>query len=255
MTKLPNTEFNTPFFQDVTMKLTPSLADLPKIPKHLINAQLSWTRPRFSDLDSFRQEIEQSKAGLHHQPYTNNKKSVFHYRLTFFFLALLFAFLGFLAMKLSSIAGNALFIPTTSFVKGGICTICFLLSTCSFAIALAIRAERETILQCIRKAKAMLSAIYARKRLRIGMKRFFAFYGQHGKIAVALKHAYDEALDRINNKKDEALHLIHRIATATTLNMDEKEALFNQAAEELNEKLMTLTHTFRQASLPHYPDK
>jgi len=63
---------------------------------------------------------------------------------------------------------------------------------------------------------------------------------------------YHEGLDKINDKKDEALHLVQRIATAQTLDRVEKETLLNQAIEELHEKLKLLTHTFRHAALPHF---
>ena len=62
-----------------------------------------------------------------------------------------------------------------------------------------------------------------------------------------LRQLYHEVIDKINHKKDETLHLVHRIATAETLDNQEKEDLLNQAIEEFNDKLQMLVHNFRHA--------
>jgi len=73
---------NTPSFEAPIV--TPIVSKILFTAKHTVSVQ------RFDDLDSFRQDIEHSKAGLHHQPYTNNKKSFFLYKLIFlgFFLVI-----------------------------------------------------------------------------------------------------------------------------------------------------------------------
>jgi hypothetical protein len=62
---------------------------------------------------------------------------------------------------------------------------------------------------------------------------------------------YHEVCDKINDKKDEALHLVHRISTAETLTLEEKEDLLNQAVEEFNDKLRALIETFKHTVPPH----
>lgn len=246
-----NTEAET--FQTFAINSLPDLQqEMPKVAKHLITAKLSFSRPRYNELDIFRQQIEQSKAGMHHQPYTNSKKGVMQYRLIFCGLGLLFILLSVLSLYVSSAISFGLFLHTSAFLKSGLFSTSILLSFCSFILALTIRTEREAVLHCVRKAKAILNTIYSRKRIRLGIKRFFALFGPQRQRAQALKHIYHEIYDRISDKKEEALHLVHRIATSHTLDESEKEDLLNQALEELNEKLMVLTHNFRHTPLPHH---
>ncbi len=243
----------TSAFQSFAINSSPMHPDTPKVPKHVFSAKLSFTRQRYDELDIFRQQIEQSKACLYHQPYTYSKISVRWYKLIFFAFAIIFLSLGVGALALTSAIGCGFFANSCYVIKSGIVTLCMLLSVCSFVMALSLRSEREAVMQCVRKAKTLLAAVYTRKRMRLGLKRFFAFFGPHRRQTLTLKQTYDEIVDKINDKKDEALHLIHRISTAHTLDSGEKEALFNQAIEELNEKLMVLTRSFRHTHLQHNP--
>jgi hypothetical protein len=112
---------------------------------------------------------------------------------------------------------------------------------------LGLKAEKEAVALYVRKTKAHVTAIYTRKKMRMGLKPFLAFFGPDRQKATMLRQAYDEVIDKINNKKDETLHLVHRIATAETLDNAEKEDLLNQAIEEFNDKLQMLVHNFRHA--------
>ena len=119
-------------------------------------------------------------------------------------------------------------------------------------MGLRLRAEKEAVSLSVRKTKAHAATIYARKKVRLGIKSFFSLFGPERQKSVALKHMYHEVCDKINNKKDETLHLVNRIATAETLDQHEKEDLLNQAIEEFNHKLHVLTNNFRHATPPHF---
>lgn len=227
--------------------LTPPTSS-PQVARHMFTAKLTPTR--YDDLDLFRQQIEQSKAGLHHQPYTNNKKSVFIYKCIFFGFALFFFILGMSILAIPIHGG--FFFESSTIAKGVITGICTILSLISLTTASIMQTEREVVYQCARKAKAHLATIYGRKSLRLGLKRFAALFGKQRLKAKALRQMYHEHLDKINDKKDEALHLVQRIATAETLDKAEKETLLNQAIEEFNDKMHMLTHTFKHAAIPHY---
>lgn len=218
-----------------------------RIPRHLFTAKLSFKQQRFLDLDIFRHQIEESRAGLHHQPYTNNKHSVFVYKTIFFGLAALFAILGIttMAVPLTIVTG---FFNYYTAIKGLIVSLCALFSLASFTMAATLHTEKEAILHCVRKARAHLATIYARKRLRMGIKRFFAMLSPHRREAQSLKNMFHETYDKINEKRDNAMHFVHRIASAKTLDPDSKEALLNQAIEELDDTLMLLVHSFRHAT-------
>lgn len=234
----------TPFILNVPA----STKDFHKIAKHQFTAKVSFARQRYHELDIFRHQIEQSKAGLHHQPYTYNKKCAVRYKLAFFGFSAVFLTLAFFSLSLSATLGCGLFFNTCGLVKNAIFVSCLFLSFCSFFMALTISNEREAVMQCIRKSRTILTAIYARKRVRLGIKGF-AFFGAARQKSLTLKHAFNEISDKINDKKDETLHLVHRISNTHTLDKAEKEDLLNQAIEELNEKLMTLTHNFRHTHL------
>jgi len=226
--------------------------DIPQVGKHMFTAKINFKHQRFDDLDIFRQQIEQSKAGLHHQPYTNNKRNVVIYKTIFFAFSFVFFALSLISLGLPAVISFGLFLPGITFMKGLVIGICTILSLSALAIGLTIQAEREAVLKCVRKAKDQLATIYGRKRHRFGLISMGALFGKQRQQSAALKQMYQEGLDKINDKKDEALHLVHRISTAETLDPVEKQALLNQAIEELSEKLQLLTHSFRHAALPHF---
>lgn len=131
--------------------------------------------------------------------------------------------------------------------KGVVVSFCLLLALSAIAMALNIRTEREAILHCVRRARLQLSRYYARKRMQCRVNSSFFFTNPKRQLNASLKQAYREAWDKINDKKEEALHLTQRIISAKTLHWSEKEILLNQAIEELHEKLFLLVHTFKSS--------
>lgn len=232
--------------------LLSSSGEIPRISKHLFTAKPVFHIKRYADLDSFRQQIEESQAGLHHQPYTSYKKNTLFYKSIFLGFAALFLMLSLTAMAIPSAMGCGFFFRSCAFLKGIIVVFCTALSLSSLTLGLRLRAEKEALAYSIRKTKALMAAIYARKKVRMGVKSMFAIMGPARLKTSALKEMYRETSDKINDKKDESLHLIHRIATAETLDEQEKEILLNQALEELNDQLQALTHTFRHASPAYF---
>ena len=212
-----------------------------------IIAKTTLMRQRYAELDIFRQQVEQSKAGLFHQPYTHNKKSILIYKSLFFAFGLLFATLGITALAITSTALVWGFFGSLAALKSIIVCLCFMLSLLAFTITLATRPEREVVLQCVRKAKAHIRDVYTRKRTRLGINAFNALFGVQKQQAGVLRQMYEEACEKINEKRDDVLHLVHRIKTSHALEKVEKETLLNQAIEDLYETLMAQTHNFRQA--------
>lgn len=224
----------------------------PTVPRHVFKTKVGSDPQRYDELDIFRQQIEESKAGLHHKPYTQNKKSVFIYRCIFLGIAIVFFSLAIAAFSLPSTFHTGLLFGTLTTVKNVVISICFMLSAAALSLGITLQAEKEAVYQCVRRAKAHLERIYGRKSLKLGLKRFINLFGKQRLQTQALRQMYQESLDKINDKKEETLHLVQRIATAETLEAAEKESLLNQAVEELNEKLLILTHTFRHSSIPHF---
>jgi hypothetical protein len=225
-----------------------------QVPKHLFAAKPAYLHEKYEDLDSFRQEIEESKAGLHHQPYTTNRRTVAYYKLIFFGFAVLFFGLGIGSLAIPTLSGHSLFISTGAVLKGVLVSLCTFLSLSSLAIALTLRAEREAVLQCVRKTRAQLATLFARKQMKLGIKRFFALFGPDRKKATAMRQMYHEAWDKVIDIKEETLHLVSRISTAETLDKIQKEKLLNQAVEEMNERLRTLVRSFKHAASPYFAE-
>lgn len=216
------------------------------VPRQFIG-KVTLSKQRYAELDFFRQQIEEARAGLHHKPFTSNRRSVFLYQVTFFVFAFFFCLLGITVLSIPSALGCGFFSSCTA-IKGVLASLCTIFALASFTIAFSISQEKEAVLQCVRKAKTTLDTVYSRKRIRLGIKSFAGVFIRQRQKGIALKHLYQEANDKINDKKDAVLHLIHRISTAETIDFIEKETLLNQAIEELNEKLQHIVYTFRHSS-------
>lgn len=223
---------------------------IPQISAKRLVVKPFFIQQRFADLNSFRQEIEQSKAGLHHQPFTSNKRNTKFYKTVFFGFAAIFFVLGMTTATIP-LAFSYYFFGAHVFLKGIIVSICSILSLTALTMGLRLKPEKEAISHCVRRTKNRITAIYARKKIQAGIKSIFAFIGPNRLKAAALRQMYQETLDRINDKSEETLHLAHRIGTAETLNLLEKEDLLNQAIEEFNEKLHGLVQSFKHAMPLH----
>lgn len=222
---------------------------IPQISMRRLIVKPFFIQQRYADLDLFREQIEQSKAGLHHQPFTTNKRSTTFYRAIFFGFFAVFSALGITTMTIP-LALNCGFFGSCVFLKGIAVIICSFLSILALTLGLRIKPEKEAIAFYVRKTKARISAIYASKKINMGIKNIFVFIGQNKHKASALKQMYHEMIEKINDKHEEALHLAHRIITAETVNDQEKEDLLNQAIEEFNEKLRLLVQSFKHAVPP-----
>ena len=223
-------------------------SDLPKVSKHLFTVKPTLIQKRYADLDDFRQQIIESKAGLHHQPFTSNKKNAAVYKAFFLGFSALFFILGVTAMAIPSALGCGMFFSSCTLLKGIIVSICTFFSLTALTVGLRIKPEKEAVAQSMRRTMAHMATIYARKKIRIGATGFSILFGPEKQKMLALRQMYHEMSDKINDKKDETLHMVQRIATAETLDAQEKEDLLNQALEEFNDKLHTLTNNFRHAA-------
>jgi len=224
-----------------------SAENIPQISKHMLSIKPAFLKKRYAALDFFRQEIEESKAGLHHQPYTAAKKRTSFYKTVFLGLAALFFLLNITVMAIPTALGCGFLFSSCTVVKGIAITICSFLSIWSLTIGIRLKPEKEAISYYVQRTKAHLATIYKRKKINGRIQGPFALFGSRKQKAKALKQAHADACDKINDKKEETLHLAHRIRTAETLDPSEKEDLLNQAIEEFSEKLQKQIQTFRHS--------
>lgn len=234
-----------------SMQLQSSNKDVPQLSRHLFAPTPFRSRRDFTELDIFRQQIEHNQEGLHHQPYTVSRSAVMTYKSIFYGFALIFGILGvFVILSTSSLAYPIFNFPIV--LKTLMMMFCSFLSFSAFIVAIQMRTEREAIRHYVSLASANLAKIYARKRMKMGVKRFIVFFGKNQKQLIALKQSYHEITDKIHEHKEQALHLVKRVANTQTLDAQTKELLYNQAISELNDKLTLLTHTFKHSTIPHF---
>lgn len=214
----------------------------PQISKNLFNKNMRY----YAELELFKQHIEINQQGLYHQPYTMNKSAVKLYKTIFYGFAGIFIFLGLLVLGTSFVYTHTIF-SFSILLKTCTTLICSLLALASFIIAVTMKTEREAVMQYTRMAKANLTKFYARKRIKLGIKRYLTVFGYPLKEASTLKQMYHEIYDKINECKEETLHLVNRIASASE-NFEMKETLYNQAIAEFNEKLVSLVNSFNKAA-------
>lgn len=231
--------------QHVTFSLLQA-PNAPQISKHLFS-KTPYNRRDYTELEIFRQQIELNQQGLHHQPYTLNKSGVRLYKSIFYGFACIFFVLGLFVMATSSTFTYAFF-NFSIVLKTFITLICALLSLASFLMAMTMRTEREAVMHYTNMAKANLTKLYARKRMKLGMKRFLALLGHPQREALALKQMYHEAYDKIKERREETLHLVDRINSTSSMDLSAKEMLYNQAIAEFNDKLTLLVHTFKHST-------
>lgn len=228
----------------VTFSLIQS-QDAPRISKHLFSKPPS-SRRDYTELEIFRQQIELNQQGLHHQPYTANKSGVTVYKSIFYGFACVFVFLGLFVTATSSTFTYAFF-NFSIVLKTFITLVCALLALASLIMAMTMRTDREAVMHYTRMSQANLTKLYARKKMKLGIKRFLAFFGHPQPEMIALKQMHHEIGDKINERKEETLHLVDRINSTSSMDMETKEMLYNQAIAEFNDKLTLLVHNFKHS--------
>jgi hypothetical protein len=234
---------NNCFSRDQSKTFTSlSISPAIKVPKAAITAQPS--PEHYPELALFKLHIGQ-KGGGQAKLYTGCKTQVFVYKTIFFGFSALFAFLGFLTVSLPSALGCG-WLGSCFVLKSILMGWCFSLSAIAFTLGYKLSTEKEAVNYQVKKSLAYAAKIYAHKRARMGIPRLFIFFGVAQGQVSALKQMYQEIIEKIHDKKDETMHLISRIS-GSPIDSKKQEHLYNQAIEELRDKLNQLNHTFRKA--------
>lgn len=209
----------------------------------------------YPELNHFRGKLEDNRSSFQFLPYTVRKKTVARYKAAFFSLGAVFFVLA-----------NATFFKTLSwsygflfgkcnFVKGFICSLAGILSLTAFAIGFFMRTEKETIQHQMGRARHKLNNIYIKKKVEFGIKRFFSIEDEHLRRTAALKHAYREAFQKIEEFKEEALFLAEKISVDSDLTQEQKENLFNQTALEFIVQVERVIEQFQLLTPPKMLEK
>lgn len=220
---------------------------------HVVQGEFSASN--YPELSHFRSKLEDNRSSFQFLPYTVRKKIVARYKAAFFTLgATFFVLANATYFKTLSWSYGFLFGKCT-FVKGFICSLAGVLSVTAFAIGFFMRTEKETIHYQMGKARQKLNNIYLKKKVEFGLKRFFSIEEEHLRRTAALKHAYREAFQKIEEYKEEALFLSEKISIDSDLTMEQKENLFNQAALEFIVQVERVIEEFQLLTPPKMLEK
>lgn len=192
--------------------------------------------PRFQDLHLFRDKLHENKKSRHFQLYSARKRSVRIYRLIFLAISFIFVSLAVGSYYHTWHWSAQLIVANSTTLKAILGSICMLFGLVSFTIACSMRTEKEAAHHLYVKAKHRLSKIYARKQLTHGVRNLFAI-GNFCRRAAALKHMYNESLDKLQEYQDNTLHLLEKIYESPSVDWKAREVLYNQAIQELQDHL------------------
>src|SRR4029078_7083259 len=92
-------------------------------------------------------------------------------------------------------------------------------------------------------AKRKLLQLYSCKRIEQGLQNLLFFLKDYNKHN-ALKQKYQEAPHKIEDQREETIHLLYKIQKFGTVEASYRELLFNQALAEMNDKLQYTLQSF-----------
>jgi hypothetical protein len=225
------------------------------ISKQMAHKPAAFSASHYPELRHFRSKLEDDRCSFQFLPYTVRKKTVARYRATFLALgAIFFVLANATYFKTLSWSCGFLF-GTCNFVKGFICSLAGILSLAAFLIGFFMRTEKETIHHHMIKARQKLNNIYLKKKVEFGLKQFFSIEEEHLRRTAALKHAYREIYQKIEEYKEEALFLSEKIQLDGDLTQEQKENLFNQAALEFIRQVESAIQKFQLLTPPKIFEK
>lgn len=210
----------------------------------VFKAKIAPRSQQYPELQLFKNQIEGEKKNFQNQCYALHQTKVRRYRVIFFLLGVTFLVLSACAFNLTMQWNHLFMAGPVQLVKNVICTTSVLLSLIALAITYSLCVAKESTNTLVMKAKKRLAQIYARKRLEHGVTGSW-FFGHKYRKCAALKEAYNEMWDRINERRDETLHLLYKINKTKSIDFKTKEKLFNQALSEMNDQLSMIVHTFK----------
>lgn len=209
------------------------------------NAHTILNSRHYTELNRFRQKIEEEKIGPHHQPYRAGRRRTMTYQTIFFSLGLLFLFLCiFMYTQSMTWSGSLIFVNYTA-TKTALCIFTFILSVTACIMGASITTEKEAANQIIHRARYKIRRILSYKKAEFGLTRFLSF-GHQFKKHMASKEAFHDAWEKIHESKKTAYALLEQISRTKGLDKPAIEKLYNQAILELNDRLHLIISDFKK---------
>jgi hypothetical protein len=208
----------------------------------LINLYKKSRQIKFPELTIFKHQLKNRIPTV--LSYEFNKTKVKIYRSIFFCLALLLAALGIFLLMKNIVFTGMLLASLKPIIKGGICTVAFMLSGLAISICYSFRVAREATVAVSVKAKKQLFEVYYRKRMEYNFDGLFSIFQTCQKHAL-LKSAYREVLDTINEKQRETEELLNEILQTKNFKNAKQELVFGQALVQFEESLKQEIQAFK----------
>ena len=206
-------------------------------------------RNSYPELHLFKNQIEVESNGPIHKPYTNERSSVVMYRTIFLSIGVLYFLLALILFTKSLTWTCSLLFGSCFLVKTVLCSLCSISSIYCIALGFLIKSEKEAVKKVFSQAKSRLGRAYERKAVKHGIKTFFAF-GEEQRRSMALKQIYYEALEKLQEYKEETMNILTRISNTESLDGDKKEELYNQAILEFKDKMELVINSFKSTNPP-----
>lgn len=215
-----------------------------KIPS-LAVAKLKPKPHRYLELEIFKQQLHGDGEMVLYHTFEASSRKVRSYRLAFFGLGLFFSVLAAFVFQHNLIFFTVLFGNLSMFVKAFLMATSFMLAfaACWIGCSLCVATEASGCLAA--KAKHKLLQLYSCKRIENGLQGIFILPRDRGKY-FWLKQQYRHALHKIEDQKEQTLHLLQKIQNYSTVEAGYRELLFNQALAEFNDKLQILLYSFKE---------
>lgn len=200
------------------------------------------------ELHHFRENIESNQNSLKQQPYNAGKKKIIIYKCTFFSLGVVFSLLSlFIFLKNPNWTYSHFFLSDIGIgFKSMINFVCFVFASLSFFLTFHRRIEIEIAYQIYNTARGRIKNIKRRKEMHRDWKEYL---GRSYLETIPLKHAYQDMIHQIDNRKTDLILLLKQVAQCTTTDRDKKEILFNQALIEFKLSLDNTILSFSSGNL------
>ncbi|MFQ5729402.1 MAG: hypothetical protein ACE5GN_03480 [Waddliaceae bacterium] len=204
---------------------------------------------KYQELHLFKTQIESEQYGPKFKPYSATKKNVSVYRMIFLCIGALYFLLGLILFYKSLSWTCSVLFGSCFYIKTLLCSFCGFSAVSSVILGFLLKTEKEAAKRLYRHSKRRIRQIYERKMIKFGVKRFFSFGEEYRKFR-SFKHLYLDALEKLQECKDNTLYLLDSISRSGSLDSRMREELYNQAILELKDRSEIVIRTYNTSQPP-----
>lgn len=187
------------------------------------------------ELHKFRENSLEATSNL----YGETKKRVMRYRIAFLVIGLFFLFLSWMIWIKSSLW-------ITIHIKPFVDLLAFALGILALTICAILRYETEAVRALYHHTVNHLQHVYY-IRLAKSFKDHRLPILQILRKRMALRAHFNQTKGKLKKLELETFDLMKRITHSTTLTLEEKELLYNQALHELQERFQPIVKSYEDA--------